>query len=179
MAFDYVNYRIIVFRPYSEQDVSTHTAYIYNIASKMWATMDNRMLSSVEGYPSSIVNVAGTDGVSVSRFSQGVSSIIGGGKAFYVTRPLKLGKHDVVKTVRTLIERSVTHGGAKLIALWGSRDMVSWQLAGAVNGGKMPRLSGTPYKYFIVAGWSMLAINGDTISRLTVEEKDKYQDKLR
>ena len=179
MAFDYVNYRIIVFRPYDNDDTSTHTAYIYDIWSKMWATMDNRLLSSVEGYPASLVNVVGDNAVMVGKFSQDSTALVGGGKMFYATRPMKLGKHDVLKTLRTLIERSISDDKLKYLAVWGSRDMKRWNIISAVNGGTIPRLSGTPYKYFVVAGWSKLDVNGDVISRLTIEERDKYLDKLR
>lgn len=180
MAFDYVNYRIIVFKPYSTDDEGTHTAYVYDMRSKMWATMDSTLTSSVEGHPASLVNMIGNEGATiVGQFDTDAQTLVGNGKAFYTTRPMKLDKPDVLKTVRTLVERSISHGGAKYLALWGSRDMVKWLPIGAVLGGKMPRISGTPYKYFIVAGWSQLDIHGDTISRLTVEEMDKYQDKIR
>lgn len=180
MAFDYVNYRIIVFKSYSADDEDTHTAYVYDLKSKMWATMDSTLTSAVEGYPASTVNMVGDGGVTIiGQFDADAQALVGNGKAFYTTRPIKLDKPDVLKTMRTLVERSISHGGEKYLALWGSRDMVKWQLIGAVQGGKIPRISGTPYKYFIVGGWSQLDIHGDTISRLTVEERDKYQDKIR
>lgn len=180
MAFDYINYRIIVFKPYDADDTGTHTAYVYDLKSKMWATMESTLTSSVEGYPASMVNMVGDNGVTIiGKFDADAQALVGDGMAFYTTRPMKLDKPDVMKTVRTLIERSISHGGAKYLALWGSRDIVNWQLISAVQGGKIPRISGTPYKYVIVAGWSQLDIHGDVISRLTVEEKDKYQDKIR
>lgn len=180
MAFDYINYRIIVFKPYGADDTGTHTAYVYDLKSKMWATMESTLTSSVEGYPASMVNMVGDNGVTIiGKFDADAQALVGDGMAFYTTRPMKLDKPDVMKTVRTLIERSISHGGVKYLALWGSRDMVNWQLISAVQGGKIPRISGTPYKYVIVAGWSQLDIHGDVISRLTVEEKDKYQDKIR
>ena len=124
--------------------------------------------------------MVGDNGVTViGRFDADAQALVGDGMAFYTTRPMKLDKPDVLKTMRTLVERSISHGGAKYLALWGSRDMVNWQLIGAVQGGKMPRISGTPYKYVIVAGWSQLDIHGDVISRLTIEERDKYQNKIR
>ena len=180
MAFDYINYRIIVFRPYDEADKATHTAFIYDIGSKMWATMGSTLTSSVEGFPQSLVNMADAGGGTlIGQFNADNAALVGDGKMLYTTRPMKLQKPDVMKTVRTLIERSVSHGGVKYLGLWGSRDMMNWVLIGAVKGGRMPRISGTPYKYFIAGGWSQLNINGDAISRLTFEEKDKHTDKLR
>ena len=180
MAFDYVNYRIIVFKPYIADDAATHTAYMYDIGAKMWATFDSRIKSSLEGYPASLVNMEADDGsIIVGKFDSVSTSLINGGKAMYTTRPMKLGKPDLLKTARTLVERSISHGGVKYLALWGSRNLTDWSLIGAVSGGKMPRISGSPYKYYIVAGWSLLNVNGDCISRLTFEERDKYLNKLR
>lgn len=179
LAFDYVNYRMIVYRPYDAADPATHTAYVYDMTSEAWATMASRLLSSVDGYPGTMVNTVGGSETLIARFDQGNTALAGGGKAFYTTRPMKLGKPDTLKTVRTLVERAVSHGGAKYIALWGSRDMTRWVPIGAVVGGRMPRLGGTPYKYFIAAGWSQMDVHGDAISRLTIEEADKYTDKIR
>lgn len=180
LAFDYENYRIIIFKPYVPGDADTHVAFMYDIVSKMWTTIENMLYSSVEGYPASLVNMQGPGGVTaVGQFGGGGETLTGGGKVIYTTRPMKLDKPDVLKTVRTLIERSISHGGTKYLALWGSRDMVNWAMIGAVNGARMPRLSGTPYKYLIAGGWSVLDIHGDAISRLTIESANKYTDKLR
>ena len=178
LAFDYINYRIIVFRPYSISDANTHVAYIYDISSKMWGTIDNSFVSAVEDYPQSIINSAGDNGIIVGQFGSDNNELIGGGKCIYTTRPLKLDKPDVRKTMRLLIERSILHNSSRYLALWGSHDLVHWHLVSAVNDSKVQRISGMPFKYFVVAGWCQLA-KQDSISRLTAEEKDKYTDRIR
>lgn len=179
IAFDYVRYRVIVFRPYDESDAVSHVAYVYDMGSKMWGTVESRMRSVVEDGAATMVNYVGVDGnVRAGEFVKGGEAIAGGGMGVYTTRPLKLGAADTLKTVRTLVERSFTQS-PRYLAMWGGRDMKSWSLVCAVAGGRMPRLSGTPYKYFIVAGWVRLTINGDAISRLTMDVKEKYTDKLR
>jgi len=182
IAFDYANYRVVVYRPYAADDADTHIAYVYGIGTKTWTTMDCRILSSLQGYPDTLLNLQGADGaVEVGRFTIAqTGGMAGGGKAFYVTRPLKLGEPDTLKTVRTLMERGVRNGGGtKYLALWGSRDMARWSLIGAVEGGGIPRLGGTPFKWFVAAGWTALAGFADRVSRLTLECVDKYTDKLR
>lgn len=182
IAFDYANYRVVVYRPYAAGDADTHIAYVYGIGTKTWTTMDCRILSSLQGYPDTLLNLQGADGaVEVGRFTIAqTGGMAGGGKAFYVTRPLKLGEPDTLKTVRTLMERGVRNGGGtKYLALWGSRDMARWSLIGAVEGGGIPRLGGTPFKWFVAAGWTALAGFADRVSRLTLECVDKYTDKLR
>ena len=178
LAFDYTNYRIIIFRPYNSSDVSTHVAFIYDLTSKMWGTIDNRFVSAVEDYPQSIINSAGDNGIIMGQFGSDNNELIGGGKCIYTTRPLKLDKPDVRKTMRLLIERSILHNSSRYLALWGSHDLVHWHLVSAVNDSKIQRISGMPFKYFVAAGWCQLA-RQDSISRLTAEEKDKYTDRIR
>jgi len=178
IAFDYIRYRAIVFRPYTADDAMSHTAYVYDFGSKMWGTIENSMKSVVEDGAVTYVNIDKDGTVRAGEYVMDSAALAGDGKGFYVTRPLKLGAADTLKTVRTLTERGMTQK-PRYLAMWGSRDMKAWALIGAVEGDRMPRLSGTPYKYLIAAGWARLSINGDAISRLTMDVKQKYTDKLR
>lgn len=179
IAFDYVNYRIIVFKPADSDDDGHNTSYVYDIGAGMWGTMDNNYKSVVEDGGKTYVNKYGRYGsIYPSKFVQGGASIANSGKGFYVTRPMKMDALDTLKTVRMLLERGMTQT-SRYLAMWGSRDMRNWRLIGAVKGCKLPRISGTPYKYFIVGGWAQLSVNGDNISRLTMDVVGKYGDKLR
>lgn len=175
IAFDYERYRLIIYRE------DENTAYVYDVGTETWATMASRIKSSLEGFPATLLNLKGDDGrTEVGAFSIETTTPTGGGRAFYLTRPLKLGEADTLKTVRRLVERGVRSGdGTKYLALWGSRDMRTWRLVGAVVGTRMPRLSGTPYKYFIVGGWTQFTEEGERISRLTLESASRYKDKIR
>lgn len=183
MAFDYANYRVIIYRPYNASDKGTEVAYVYNIATKTWSTMTNRLLSSVEGYPSSFINKYsvydnGYAYISVGKYDIASESLIDDGKMFYVTRPIKMGKHDIMKTIRTLIERGIATSDDR-VALWGSNDMRNWTLLTARNGKQIRNISGRAYKYYVAGGWSTMSINGGNISRLTIESQVKYIDKIR
>lgn len=175
IAFDYERYRAVI---YHRGDAA---AYVYAIATGTWATMENRIKSSLEGFPATLLNLTAADGgTEVGVFSLETSTPIGDGRAFYLTRPLKLGEADTLKTVRTLAEHGVRAGdGERYLALWGSRDMRRWALVGAVIGSRIPRLSGTPYKWFVVGGWTRFTAVGERISRLTLESKGKWKDKVR
>lgn len=175
IAFDYESYRAVVYRD------GEGVAYVYDIGAKAWATVDNRIKSSLEGFPSTLLNLKRSDGkTDIGVFALESGELVGDGKAFYLTRPLKLGEADTLKTVRTLVERGVRGGGGlKYLALWGSRDMRSWSLVADVKGGRIPRLGGTPYKWFAVGGWTEFTAVGERVSRLTVESVDKYTDRIR
>ena len=80
-----------------------------------------------------------------------------------ITRPLKLDMPDVLKTVPSVIQRGVfmsmtsnisgvyVHGGAVYGALYGSRDLIHWQLVHSSIDHYIRGQHGTPYKYFRLA----------------------------
>lgn len=172
IAFDYSDYKVVVFRK------GAAVAYIYDMVNKTWGTVENNLISVVEDSGLTLVNYKDSAGIHAGAFTRESNTLMGDGMGFYTTRPLKYGASDTLKTIRTLVERSLTQT-PHYMALWGSRDMERWVLIGAVEGGRMPRLSGTPYKYFIVGGWAQLSINGGAISRLTTEVVTKWMDKVR
>lgn len=177
IAFDYANYRIVIYRPYNADDKGTHVAYLYDLSSKMWTTIDNRMTSSVEDYPGTIVNMVDDDNKTTIAVFDKLSDALISDKAMYITRPLKIDSPDSFKTIRTLLQRS-TLSVNKSIVMWGSRDMNKWLLVGAADDDKLIRLSGTPYKYFVVGTWVQISVK-DSISQLTAEYVDKLTNRLR
>lgn len=179
LAFDYINYRIYVF---SDEKY----AYVYDISTKQWSTCASSMHSSVEGFPATFINIKQFDengnwvGTKVCQFSSDDGKLVDGGHVLWLTRPLKFGEHDVLKTVRRVIARGRFSDKDNLtLALWGSRNMVDWVYVGGVKKGvTLPRLSGTPYKYFIVGGSAKMS-NEDMLSRLTMEKSERYVNKPR
>lgn len=176
IAFDYSNYRIVIYRPYNADDTGTHVAYLYDLSSKLWTTIDNRITSSVEDYPGTIINMVDDSKTTVAVFDK-LSDALISGKTMYLTRPLKIDSPDSFKTIRTLLQRS-TPLLNKSMVMWGSRDMNKWVLVGAADDDKLIRLSGTPYKYFVVGAWAQISVK-DSISQLTAEYVDKLTNRLR
>jgi len=181
LAFDYVNSRCIIYR------TDKKLAYVYDATSELWSTMDCEWASSVEDYPGTLVSrtventTTNKASLIVEKFTaNGEDGFIGDGKGFYVTRPMKLESPDVMKTIRRLIERNINIGSTtKYLALYGSRDLVNWALIAAVKGHSIPRISGTPYRFFIVAGFTEITHKADVVSRLTMERAKKYMDRIR
>lgn len=177
IAFDYANYRIVIYRPYNSDDKGTHVAYLYDLSSKLWTTIDNRITSSVEDYPGTIVNMVDADNKTTVAVFDKLSDALISDKAMYITRPLKIDSADSFKTIRTLLQRS-TPLLNKSMVMWGSRDMNKWVFVGAADDDKLIRLSGTPYKYFVVGAWAQISVK-DSISQLTAEYVDKLTNRLR
>ncbi|MCF0203232.1 MAG: hypothetical protein HUK08_07700 [Bacteroidaceae bacterium] len=182
LAFDYTNYCVYVFNR------DNGKAFVYDLTTQMWTTCDCNFVSAVPSYPSTVMTkktVVDAHYLNmVHEFSLDNTEAVDGGFCFWLTRPMKLGEPDTLKTIRTLMERSINSPeftGDKEVCLWGSRDMREWHTIKDVwKGVRISGISGTPYKYFVVAGWSRLnVLNGDRISRLDVEYYDKYTDKIR
>lgn len=176
LAFDYENYRIYIYKP------SCLHAYVYDLSTKLWSTCENIISSSIVGYPSTILTCNDGNNNYAAEFSNSSSDLLDSGNVFYVTRPMKFNEHDILKTVRDIHQRGSfhNHGEEMKLALWASRDMTHWQYIGGVKKGcHIPRLSGTPWKYYIVGGWAKLSANGDNISRLTVQIQERYTNKIR
>ena len=71
--------------------------------------------------------------------------------ALLITRPLKLGQHDVLKTIDTIIQRGYFRKGHVKTILYGSRDLFNWHLVFSSTDHILRGFLGTPYKYFRVA----------------------------
>lgn len=173
MTYDYLHKRIYIYRPNNQY------GFVYNIPTKTWSSYDNYIVSSVEDFPDTIINYKRYDSdeqdVVSGYFTNNYRVTVGVG--IYLTRPLKLGAPDVMKTVYLLRERSNING-AQLVSLWGSNDLEHFNLIGGKMGTVIPRLSGHPYRYIIACGMSEIQAE-NTISRITLTAKEKYINKVR
>ena len=97
---------------------------------------------------------------------------------WFVTRALKLGAGEILKTVRTLIVRGSFERGAVRVMLWGSRDLRNWFAIAASADGVIRGISGTPYKYFRVGVKCDLGAE-DYVTGCTIEFEPRHRDRLR
>lgn len=167
MAYDYICQRIILFNP------SKAYAYVYSLKSKLWGMQQCSLSSAINSYPGALA-IAKVDEenylVDLSRSdAEAVPCLL-------VTRPLKLGAPDVLKTVTATVQRGILPRGKEDAAtiLYGSRDYVSWHLIGSSRGLSLRSFRGTPYKAFrivsvatLTKGESMAGCSLDVVPRLT------------
>lgn len=136
MAFDYTNQRIHLFNPLYP------VAYVYSLESKQWGMEWSDFETPLNSYPDSwvidkdrnLLNLASSD-------SENVSAIL-------LTRPLSLGSPDLLKTIRTIIQRGFFKSGEIKSALFASRDLLNWHLVGSSVSHRLSNFSGTPFKTF-------------------------------
>lgn len=178
IAYDYSTGTVFVFKPYTEDDADSAVAYVYSAGSKMWGTMDSRMKSLVEDGATTYVNADEDGATRAMRYVMDGRQLVNDGMGMMTTRPMKIGAPDTLKTIRTLVARGKTKN-TRFMGMWGSRDMDLWAPIGVVQGMKMPRISGTPYKYIIVGLWAQLPVESGAISKLTMDVVAKYTNKIR
>lgn len=168
MLFDYMNQRLLVYNP------AYAYMYAYSFKSKKWGMMQNNIADTIGSYPEALsVDKAGNI-VSFDKNSETSDPING----LFITRPLKLGMADVLKSVYTVIQRGMFRRGDVSTVLYGSRDLYSWHLIGSSQDHYLRGLRGTPYKYFRIVGIARLG-KGQSLSGATLEIEPKHTDRLR
>lgn len=145
MAYDYTHQRVYLFNP------AHNYAYIYSISSGRWSIVDSILQSVVNDYPDTLAMTNNGSLVSLSQLqltgTDGKAITVRG---FIISRPLKLGAPNTLKTVLNIIQRGMFQRGDVSTILFGSRDLFHWHLIGSSTTHELRNLHGSPYKYFCI-----------------------------
>lgn len=175
MIYDYTHQRIVVFNPTIEDGERKYTyAYVYSLKSKLWGMMYSDLSYGFNSYPDAMAVVEGDEVNNVVTLS-GSDTVFE--KQMIITRPLKLGATDTLKSIRNLIQRGVFERGDVNTVLYGSRDLINWHLIGSSTYHDLRNLRGTGYKYFRIASVTSLA-KGESLSCVTIEAVPKHTNLL-
>ena len=166
MVYDYPHQRIIVFnKNYSY-------AYVYSLKSKQWGMTHSRISHAVNSYPEAF---AVDKDCNLVDFSQ---ENVDRQKGLLVTRTIKLGEADVLKTVDSLMHRGIFRKGHVRSVLYGSRDMINWHLVTSSVSHRILNHRGTPYKYFRIA--LVCALDSDeNVCGCTVQYTPRFTNRIR
>ncbi len=175
VLYDYAHSRLIV---YSTAQGAPKAAYVLSLASGMWGMMTTDVDHGINSYPDCLA----MSGTKPQLLDFGDLSADGVGKpmpdGIMLTRPMKLGGADVLKTVRTAVIRGDFAKGCVATALYGSRDMRSWHLVWTSRDHWLRGFSGSPYKYFRVLAITSVK-GGDTLDGITMDVEAKELNRLR
>lgn len=139
MVYDYLHQRVVVYNP------DVRYAYVLSLKSGQWGMIYSNIVDNVNSYPDALA--VDSNGYLVDFSLSPVNT----GMSLAVTRPLKIGMPDVLKTVDTVIQRGQFARGHVQTILYGSRDLVSWYLVWSSTDHFLRGFHGTPYKYFRIA----------------------------
>lgn len=145
ILYDYTHQRIIVYNP------KCRYAYVYSMKDKQWGMIPSNIADGVNSYPDAL---AMTDDGSLINLSTDYTSdgeLLKGIRGLVFTRPFKLDAPDLLKTIDTIIQRGKFQRGHVQQVLYGSRDLINWQLVWSSNDMYLRGFRGTPYKYFRLA----------------------------
>lgn len=138
LAFDYSEKKLIVFNPDYEY------SYIFSNTSQQWATIPRKYMYAINHYPTSLLVGTGATpnvyDISTRDENARVDAVV-------VSRPVKMGLPDVLKTLTNVVHRG--SGGSITTAVYGSVDGKHFHLLGSSKNKFLRKLHGTPYKEFI------------------------------
>ncbi len=166
MLFDYIHQRVIIFN---------HTydyAYIFSMKSGMWSLMQSDLSYATNSYP---------DAMAVDKSGNLLNLSLDSGEplpSLIITRPLKLQAPDILKTIRTVIQRGDFQHGHVQSVLWASRDLRHWHLVWSSRDHYLRGFSGSPYKYFRIGLLAKLDPY-ESISGATIEVVPRLTDRPR
>ena len=147
MVYDYLHQHILVYNP------NFTYAYVFSLKSKLWGMTYSNLKSTLNSYPDALAMADGDKLVSFSSTDETVC------KGLLVTRPIKLGDGNALKSIHTLLQRGFFHEGYVKTVLYGSRDIEHWHIIASSSTHAIRNLRGTPYKYFRIAAVATLAPN--------------------
>lgn len=174
MLYDYTHQHIMVFNP------DYNYAYVYSIRSKAWGMMLllRKLAHPVNSYPDAMAiekyNETGKVWRLINYSQYGATS-----EAFLiVSRPLKLDDADIQKTIDTVIQRGTFQKGHVCQVLYGSRNLINWQLIWSSSDHYLRGFAGTPYKYYRTAVLGRLS-DGESLYGCTVQFIPRLTDQPR
>lgn len=173
IAYDYVRQRIIVFNPTKvDGERVYHYAYVYSLKSKSWGIMATDIDSIIETYGDLLAvddngNVVTGEGENIT----GVNGLL-------ITRPIKLGLPDKLKTIRKIVQRGVFDVTHIKSVLYASNDLLNWYLVQSSRTHVLGTFTGSPYKYYRI-GIICTLTQEESLYGCTVEYEVKKDDKVR
>lgn len=185
MLYDYSHQHIIVFNPkvlspipgepqMDEVIIPYPIAFVYSIKNKTWGAMQNTIDYTLNSYPDSLAVTRGNKLVSFSQTSSADETF---STQLLISRPLKLGMSDTLKTALNLIQRGVFLPDHVKTILYGSRDLLNWHLVASSTSGSIRNIAGSGYKYFRIVAIATLTI-GESLSGATLELQPRHTTKL-
>lgn len=167
MIYDYMHQRVVVF------NAAHRYAYLLSLKSKLWGMMYSTLEKKINSYPDSKAMAVGGKLVTLSRRVVGDEV-----EALMVTRPLKLTEGDVLKSMKTVLQRGYFERGDVKTVLYGSQDLYHWYLIDSSKTEEIRNMCGSAYKYFRIAAKVKMPV-GKTLYGATVEIEPRYLAKIK
>ena len=166
MIYDYIHQRIHLFAE------GKGSALVYSLRTGQWGMTQSAIDYPVSSYPEALAVDCEGNLLDFSRDSDQIPA------GLVLTRPIKAGAPDILKTVTAIMQRGLFPGGSVKTILYGSRDLIHWHLIQSSSTHRLLNRRGTPWKYFRIALIARLR-EADTISGATIQFTPRLINRLR
>lgn len=155
IIYDYPNQRLFFYAP------GITYAYVFSLRSKMWGMCFSEFTSHLNEYPGAIATDASGAVLDLTNLKREPTACL------YCTRPIKLQSPDMLKTLRTVIQRGYFAPTHINTIIYAARNFTHWHLIASSPNNQVRNIHGTPYKFFRIATLATLnpdeSINGASI----------------
>lgn len=169
-VYDYERQRVTAF------NASYRYAFVFSLKSRLWGSVESWLASTVNSYPDALAMTIDNRFVALSSFVDN-QPVTAAKQGSIVTRPLKLDAPDILKSVRTVLQRGYFQLGDIKSVLYGSRDLFNWHLIASSSTHKIRNVRGTSYKYFRIVLVTDLHDN-KSLSSATVNFEPRHTNVL-
>lgn len=176
IAYDYQNARLLVYNP------NQWYTYIMDIASQSWSILDKRFVGNLNPVAECymVEEKEQNDNMVKAVFDYSSPHVKESHGAVLVSRPIKFGAPDIMKTMYSLIQRGdIRNKDAAMQALYGSRDLVNWEPVWSSNDIYMRGFRGKPFKYYRIAVFLPNMTQAESISGFSASVAERMTDQLR
>lgn len=149
--------------------------FIYSFSEQAWSVLEGQnIISSLNAYDRCLLV---TSDNKIWNYSSTKETTPENG--FLITRSLKLGYPDVLKTIHAIIQRGTFPENSVRQILFGSRDNQNWFPVWSSKTEYMRGFRGTPYKYFRLAIFAKGLKDEYFISGSTISFAARMTDQIR
>lgn len=166
LLFDYRHQHIYLYSPRHKY------AYVQSLVTGAWATVPSQYAYTIQAYPECLAVTHDGRIVTLSQSDNKYRRIV------IMTRPIKFGEPDMLKTVQNSVVRGLARPDRIRTLLYGTRDLQHWHPVASSTTSFLRGRSGTPYKYFryvIIADVDP----DETIDSIEIKASPRHTNQLR
>lgn len=173
MAFDYAHSRLLVFNPQYAYSFSL------SLSERAWSVIGGHQGAGNLSIPMNASDrcliVDSSNYMWNFSTDENITPLIG----FALSRSIKLGAPDVLKTIQSVIQRGVFEHGNVQQMFWGSRDNIYWTPISSSVTQYLRGFRGRPYKYFRLGIFTIEFEMTESLSGASVQFDARQTDLLR
>ncbi len=181
MAYDSAHARLIVYNP------GYAYSYVYNYAEQSWCIITEAFAMSLNDadrcrlvrYTCDYDDGGLPTAYDTKVYDYSSDDVVETKSALLMSRPIKMGAPDTLKTVSSVIQHGVFDCGHVAQAIYGSNDNRHWTAVMSSDMERMEDFRGSGYKYFRLVVFLKDFAQDESVSGCSVDVAGRMSNKLR